>query len=165
MTTVTDNPEEKKPSSLAYASCIVRGDDLEPDFWTENLGVTPDGTAKRGEPFILLSGRISAAPSKFGFWRVSSKMRISTDELNPHIEYLINILKLPRANLKDLLTERKATMHFSCYWNNYSGDRVPTINSNFVEAINLSGGIIEIDEYPQRQKFLDDDGREHSVWV
>jgi hypothetical protein len=52
-----------------------------------------------------------------------------------------------------------------CFWYNYSGDRVPTIDPKTRETVESSGGNIEIDEYPQKYKILGADGKEKDVWI
>lgn len=70
-----------------------------------------------------------------------------SDDLTPHIEYLVSKLLLPRPDLPKLLELREETMRCFCYWDNYSGDRIPVIDPRLEAIVKKSGGYIEIDEY------------------
>jgi hypothetical protein len=56
-------------------------------------------------------------------------------------------------------------MRILCFWPNYSGDKVPVIDFQIRQAIESSGGIIEVDEYPQRHRIIGPEGDERDVWI
>jgi hypothetical protein len=148
MTTLND--DARSPSAehpLAYASVSVYGDSLDPVFWTNYFGFTPDTVLIKGVAFTTPSGRPSKFPARTGAWGISSREAVVSNDLTPHIEYLVSKLLLPRPDLPKLLEQRGETMRCFCYWANYAGDRVPVIDPRLEAAIKESGGYIEIDEY------------------
>lgn len=158
----------KSPSSnehpRAYATFLISGDAVLPDFWTKYFGIEPDVAITKGQPFVTPSGRISAVPGRTGVWGVSSKVAVHNDGLNAHLWYLISLLGLPREDLPVALRTAGSTMRFFCYWENYSGNRIPEISTEINEMVTAQGGVIEIDEYPQKHTFIGPDG-EQDVWV
>jgi hypothetical protein len=132
---------------LAHATFIISGDAVEPDFWTEYLGVQPDSIITKGKPFLYPSGKLSRRPGKLGFWSVESKEAVWSDQLAPHLRHLIKLLKLPRDGLRDLVCRDGIKMSFWCYWDNETGDRVPDVPDDIRTMMESLGGVIEIDEY------------------
>ncbi|RDU96774.1 DUF4279 domain-containing protein [Trinickia dinghuensis] len=157
-------PSSNSEGPRAYATFLISGDSVFPDFWTKYFGVDPDAVITKGKPFVTPSGRISAAPGRTGVWGVSSRATIHDDGLDAHLRFLISLLGLPREDLSVALRTAGATMRFFCYWENYSGTRTPHISIDITEIVTTQGGVIEIDEYPQRHRFKGNDGEEE-VWV
>lgn len=70
-----------------------------------------------------------------------------SDELTPHLRYLVQHLGLPRADLRERIERTGAQMRFFCYWDNESGVRVPDVPDDVRTMVQAMGGTIEIDEY------------------
>jgi hypothetical protein len=132
---------------LAYASFTISGDDVVPTFWTGYFGVQPDMAVTKGQLFVTSSGKTSRVPGRTGVWGVRSSSAVASDQLEPHLRYLIGHLALPRADLRQRVEHADARMRFFCYWDNESGDRVPDIPDDVRIMMELLGGTIEIDEY------------------
>jgi hypothetical protein len=132
---------------LAYASFSIYQDAEPSEFWTRYFAVAPDSAGVKGERFITPSGRMSAGVRRIGVWSVSSKAAVMSDELTPHLRYLVERLALPRADLPELLRQTNARMRFFCYWSNETGDRVPDVPDDIRALTEAMGGTIEIDEY------------------
>jgi hypothetical protein len=148
MTMETDDaPQPGAGYRLAHASVSVYGDQIDPDFWTGYFGCSPDKTRIKGVKFTTPTGRPSKFGASIGIWAISSREAVLSDQLTPHIDYLVSKLLLPRADLPKLLELRGETMRCFCYWDNYSGDRIPVIDPRLEAVIKESGGYIEIDEY------------------
>jgi hypothetical protein len=147
MTLPPDRAKNLSDHALAHATFIISGDAVEPDFWTEYLGVQPDSTITKGKPFLYPSGKLSRHPGKLGFWSVESEKEVRSDQLAPHLRYLIKILNLPRDGLRDLVCRDGVKMSFWCYWDNETGDRVPDVPDDIRTMMETLGGVIEIDEY------------------
>jgi hypothetical protein len=141
----TARPDAELP--LAHASVSVYGDDLDPDFWTSYFDCVPDRSLIKGVERLTHKGLPSGFAARTGMWSISSKEVVTSNDLTPHIEYLVSKLLLPRPDLLKLLEQRGETMRCFCYWANYSGDRIPVIDPRLEAAIKESGGYIEIDEY------------------
>jgi Domain of unknown function (DUF4279) len=133
--------------ALAHATFIISGDAVEPDFWTKYFGVQPDSTITKGKPFLYPSGKLSSRPGKLGLWSVQSEGAVRSDQLAPHLRYLIQMLKLPRGGLRDLVCRDGVKMSLWCYWDNETGDRIPDVPDDIRAMMESLGGVIEIDEY------------------
>lgn len=132
---------------LAYASLTISGDTIVPEFWTSYFGVQPDIAVTKGQVFITSAGRTSRIPGRTGVWGLRSNSVIRSDQLEPHLRYLIERLALPRADLRRLVENADARMRFFCYWMNERGDRTPDIPEDIKTMMESLGGTIEIDEY------------------
>jgi hypothetical protein len=131
----------------AYASFLITGDVVSPEFWTEYFQISPDTTIVKGKSFTLPSGKPSKALGKTGLWGVSSELTVQSDLLEPHFRYLIARLGLPREGLPEIVQQNGAKVRFSCFWFNPSGNRVPDVPDDIRAMTAAMGGTIEIDEY------------------
>ncbi len=134
-------------NQLAHASFTISGDHVAPEFWTSYFGIAPDTAITKGVPFTTPSGRVSRFPGRTGVWGVRSKAVVDSDELEPHLRYLIERLGLPRTDLRELIERTGARMRFFCYWYNEAGDRVPGVPTDITTMMETMGGTVEIDEY------------------
>jgi hypothetical protein len=78
---------------------------------------------------------------------VHPALPVESDRLEPHFRYLIERLKLPRSDLRELVERSGARLRFFCYWDNESGNRVPDVPDDVREMMKSLGGEVEIDEY------------------
>jgi hypothetical protein len=132
---------------LAHASFTISGDAVVPDFWTSYFGVVPDTAITKGDPMRDPTGKQRALTRRTGVWGVRSKAAVDSDRLEPHLRYLIERLKLPRSDLRELVERSGARMRFFCYWDNESGNRVPDVPDDVREMMESLGGEVQIDEY------------------
>lgn len=132
---------------LAYASFAIYQDAESPEFWTKYFGVSPSCAGVKGQQRITPSGRISSFPWRQGIWSVTSKDAVTSDELTPHLRYLVNLLALPRPDLRELVERMNGQMRFFCYWENGSGDRIPDVPEDIQTMMKSLGGTVEVDEY------------------
>ena len=132
---------------LAYASFTISGDNVVPEFWTTYFGIEPDTAIIKGTQFATPSGRISRVPARTSVWGVRSKAAVDSNELTPHLRYLVKRLVLPRSDLRELVKQVRAQMRFFCYWDNESGNRVPDVPADIRAMMEGMGGTVEIDEY------------------
>ncbi|MEA3083904.1 MAG: hypothetical protein QOC89_1601 [Paraburkholderia sp.] len=147
MTTRPDPETNERPHALAHATFIISGESVDPAFWTSYFGVRPSSIIVKGEPYLYPSGKSSKHPGKIGFWSFESAGEVHSDQLEPHLRWLVEALKLPRAELRELITESRAKMFFWCYWANYAGDRISDVPDDIQAMMASLGGTIEIDEY------------------
>jgi hypothetical protein len=132
---------------LAHVSFTISGDQVLPEFWTRYFDVVPDIAITKGDPITDPTGQGRILARRTGVWGIRSKLVVNSSALEPHLRYLVNLLKLPKASLRELLDEKKAEMRFFCYWANYTGDRVPDVPDDIRTMMESMGGIIDIDEY------------------
>lgn len=132
---------------LAYASFTISGDAVVPDFWTSYFRVVPDTAVMKGDPIRDPTGQGRALTRRTGVWGIRSKAAVDSDQLEPHLRYLIARLGLPRGDLRELVERAGARMRFFCYWDNEKGDRVPDVPADIRTLMESLGGTVEIDEY------------------
>jgi Domain of unknown function (DUF4279) len=150
-------------SLLTYATFTVSGDSVVPNFWTEYFEITPDIAVTKGHSFVTPSGRASKTPGRTGVWGITSKSIVTVNSIDLHLLNLIDRLKLPRSDLATLLLDHGAKIRVLCYWANYSGSPVPQISENLRRTFESSGGVVEIDQYPQVHIFRSPDGDEEII--
>lgn len=138
---------DESADAAAYASFLITGDNVSPEFWSEYFQVSPDTAIVKGKTFTLPSGKPSKAMGKTGLWGVSSESAVQSDLLEPHFRYLIARLALPREGLSDLLRRSGAKVRLSCFWFNPSGNRIPDVPDDIRAMMDALQGTIEIDEY------------------
>jgi hypothetical protein len=136
-----------KNHQLAYASFAIYQDVEPPEFWTKYFGVSPSSAGMKGQQRITSSGQISSFPWRQGIWSITSKDAVTSDELTPHLRYLVNLLALPRPDLRELVERINGHMRFFCYWENGSGDRIPDVPEDIRTMMERLGGTVEVDEY------------------
>jgi hypothetical protein len=133
--------------ALAHATFIISSDDILPEVWTDYFGVSPSQTIMKGRPYLLPSGRLSERLGRFNLWGLKSKPAVHSDQLEPHLRYLVKCLALPRADLREMVERSNAQMRFFCYWDNENGDRVPNVPEDIKVMMESLGGTVEVDEY------------------
>ena len=65
--------------------------DLNPDVVTQNLGVTPDRSARRGDKRQNVKGQ-PLQPHEEGWWQISSRGQTESKDVNKHLRYLLRQL-------------------------------------------------------------------------
>ncbi len=133
--------------ALASASFTITGDCVTPEWWTQYFGVQPDVAATKGEPLKDWTGQGRTLVRRTGVWGVDSEKAVRSDQLEPHLRYLVQRLALPRAGLKAHIESAGAKVRFFCYWVNEAGDRVPDVPDDIRAMMEAMGGTVEIDEY------------------
>ncbi len=146
-TSTTMHHDSVTPSQLAYATLIISGDAVSPDFWTDYFGVAPSRSRTKGKPYRYPSGKLSDRPATRGSWAMESARAVQSNQLEPHLRYLIRTLALPRAGIRELVCKDGVALSIWCYWLNETGDRVPDVSEDIRAMMEAMGGTIEIDEY------------------
>ena len=132
---------------LAHASFTISGDHVSPNSWTDYFGVTPDLAISKGDPIPDPTGQGRNLTRRTGVWSVSSKGKIVSDELEPHLRYLIERLELPKEGFRNRVGQAEATVRLFCYWYNDTGNRVPHIPDDIRRLCEIDGIEIDIDEH------------------
>ncbi|SMG45142.1 protein of unknown function [Paraburkholderia susongensis] len=118
-----------------------------PEWWTRYFEVSPDIAVTKGEPLRDPTGQGRALTRRTGVWGIESEKAVRSDNLEPHLRYLIQRLALPRSDLSLHVESAGAKVRFFCYWVNESGERVPDVPDDIRAMMEAMGGTIEIDEY------------------
>lgn len=137
--------EENDVGGNAYARFSLSGENMSPEFWTTYFGVKPDVFVEKGKQFITPSGRKSIGVGRVSVWGYSSAGRVAGDDLNKHVDYLINTLNLLRAGLKEVADHQGASMRFFCYWDKASLKVDPMISDKIARSATEIGADIDID--------------------
>jgi hypothetical protein len=147
MTSFHNDKSAARP--LAYASAVIRGDRIGPEYWNAYFGICPNAHfVEKGKHWITRSGKQSSSPGQSNVWGYSTKGVMTNDFLAPHLLHLISVLGLPRPDLKSLIEDKRLAFQVSCFWWNPAKTRVTVIEPNLEDIINKSGGTLFIDEYP-----------------
>lgn len=162
---MTTRPEYEKDSALLFVTVVISGDRVQPLFWTQYFSVNPSISTTKGEYFTTRSGKLSRRPARTGSWICSSKDVVKSNLVGDHLEYFIDLLKLPRLDLKDKLVNFEARLLFSIYFANYTEKTVPLVEDKHKTVVEASGGIIVLDEFPQKHSLEGEGGLEHDFWV
>ncbi|QQE13336.1 DUF4279 domain-containing protein [Planctomycetota bacterium] len=85
----------------------IRADDLIPDEMTKLLGIQPSHSFARGDEYV---GHINLTEKgvrtrEHGVWQVRSEEVVKSDDLQDHVDYLIDLLKGKQAEVKTLLAD------------------------------------------------------------
>ncbi|MDN7994749.1 DUF4279 domain-containing protein [Burkholderia orbicola] len=136
-----------KKQQLAHASFSISGDRVTPEFWTGYFRVAPDTAVTKGDRVNDPTGQGRVITRRTGVWAVRSEGAIESDQLEPHLRYLIQHLSLPRPDLRELIESAGARVRLRCYWDNETGDRVPYVPEDIRALMESLGGVVEIDEY------------------
>lgn len=136
----------------AYASYSIYGRNLQKRFWSDYFDVLPTTWHRRGESFGPKGEAFTPSGTRWGrfrhdMWSIGSEYFVRADDLDPHIAWIINLLRLPRADLSGLLKRLGATSRIFCYWYNESHTRVARVSYTLRAALSASGVPLEIDEY------------------
>ncbi|WP_175047713.1 DUF4279 domain-containing protein [Burkholderia lata] len=135
-------------SRRAYVSFGIYQDIESPEFWTRYFGVQPTVAGAKGDPRPPgKDGVARVPPRRIGIWGIETKDIIDSDDLEPHLRYLVETLGLPRADFANEIMRTGAMVRFFCFWVNEDGNRPPKIPGDIVEMCNSQGIEIDIDEY------------------
>ncbi|RQV26747.1 DUF4279 domain-containing protein [Burkholderia cenocepacia] len=136
-----------KKQQLAHASFSISGDRVVPKFWTDYFRVVPDTEVTKGERVNDPTGQGRVITRRTNVWAVRSDGAVHSDQLEPHLRYLIKHLSLPRPDLRGLIDGAGARVRLRCYWDNESGKRVPDVPDDIRALVESLGGEVEVDEY------------------
>jgi hypothetical protein len=112
-----------------YVTFILRGKNLNPEYITEALGITPTRSYKRGDQ------RTGEKFWPHGLWSFSSQNNISSTDLSKHIEWILDRLEGSRSRLVDLLSENSFEAKLSCFWESQNGYGGIVISRHLLERI------------------------------
>jgi hypothetical protein len=132
---------------LAHASFTISGDQVLPNSWTDYFDVAPDLAISKGDPIPDPTGKARSLTRRTGVWSISSEGKIVSDELEPHLCYLIERLELPKEGFRNRVAQGGASVRLFCYWYNDTGNRMPHIPDDIRRLCEKEGIEIDIDEH------------------
>ena len=132
---------------VTKASFIIRGLDLDPEFWTRFFGVTPDRSVKKGEHLRLPNGTLARHPSSVGFWIFAPEPDRTTLAIDGQVSALLGALRLPDAKFRQVLMERNETCIISVFVFNDNGMNPPVYSKATARLAAACSAEIEMDVY------------------
>ncbi|HND49781.1 MAG TPA: DUF4279 domain-containing protein [Anaerolineales bacterium] len=124
---------------------IISGENLNPEKISDALGIESDVSANRGDPKIVYGKTIGLY--KKGFWRVHTKGKVESKDINDHLNFLLAIL-LPRTDAILELAENGET-YFDVLWEStylYAGTG-PLISKECLSGIGKLNASMGFDIY------------------
>jgi hypothetical protein len=116
---------------------VISGPELDPETVTKTLGLQPDLTAKRGD-----TKPNSLSRETEGFWRLDTRNKVPSKDINDHIHYLLALLLPRRDEILELAQEGETFL--DVLWQStylYAGTG-PVIASDCLQGIaQLQAGI------------------------
>ena len=143
---MTLNPSHEAHVGRVAASFILSGTDLDPEVVTRAVGVSPDASARRGDARFNAAGRL-VAPHPESWWKLSTRNRVESKDLNEHLRVLLSFLLPHRTELLEL--SRNGQAYFDVLWESsylYAGTG-PVIDPAYVQGIAALGAGVGFDIY------------------
>lgn len=129
-------------------SFYLSAPDLDPAQVTAKLGVSPDSMAKRGDERRNHAGQV-ISPHKKGYWRISTKGKLTSKDINEHFSFLLSVLLPHQEALLRLIWELTAEMDFDVLWESnylYAGSG-PILSRETVKGVSQLEASIGFDIY------------------
>ncbi len=111
-----------------YASINIYSDSVPPDEITRMLSVDCDRAVFKGKE--IRSGVVAEQHA----WIYTSKDRVTSEELNDHLEYLLNIIDDNSFQLQSI-DEKDSWMRIFCFWESPNGNGGPIIPSKMIKRL------------------------------
>ena len=98
---------------LTYASLILRGESLDPRFWTEFFGANPSSWARSGGFVSRSGGLLTRTKSSTGLWTFNLENPPPNRLIDSQVEALAEALNLPRVEfVESLINSRVSAVIF-----------------------------------------------------
>jgi hypothetical protein len=143
---VISTTKSKAGTLVTNAGLNFAGDRLEPNRITALLGTEPTVAYRKGEIYKRSRGR--EARGRTGLWRLTTKRRLDSAELNEHLAYLLEVL-FPAGStkfvepLRALMREFDLEVDIDCFWHGEHGATPPEIPEAARAAFAQIGATIE----------------------
>jgi len=132
---------EQEGIRYMYATLVLRGKYLDPRSVTEELGIIPSRSFKRGDR------RTEAKKWPHGYWALTSSGNIESMDLALHLQWLIDQLEPVKPTLVRLLKESKISAVISCFWTLQTSHDGLSFNYTLLGRIAALGLNVEFDVY------------------
>jgi len=116
---------EYETCKRTYADYRIYGDDLNPDFITQNLGISPSSTQKKGE--MRKGYRGCQRQIRIGGWFLSSEGHVQSKDVRHHLNWLFAQLMPAKGRILALQEHKNIRMGVNCVWWSAFGDGGPTL--------------------------------------
>lgn len=96
-----------------YVRFFIRGQDLDPDEITKNLGISPAYKFKPGDRH----GENNQSIRKQGFWSITSGRQVKSTDLELHLEWILSQLEAVKSQLESILSNKELHAQITCVFN------------------------------------------------
>lgn len=110
---------------FTYAHLRVYTGEMEPEWVTQRLRVSPTHVNRKGESKVNSLGRERV--SKRNGWFLSSEGKSSSLDLRRHLDWLLDKLEPSASQLRELQEAPGVTMDVSCIWWSAHAQGGPTL--------------------------------------
>ena len=124
-----ETADKNRNPTRIYATFILRGKELDPQKVTEQLGILPSRSFKRGD------NRTEQKKWPHGFWGLTSDDRINSTDLTLHIGWVLDQIEPGRQKIRELINEKKFDAELSCLWIFPTSHNGLSISSDLLERI------------------------------
>jgi hypothetical protein len=132
---------EKQPTSIVFASLVLRGKNIIPQEVTDAIGLNPTKSFKRGD--------IRKGTKKWphGYWELTSKETVQSSDLSMHLEWLAEQLEPSKSELIEIVSQGGVDAEISCFWILPTSHESISLSSELLIRIASLGLRINIDIY------------------
>jgi len=132
---------ENNVNKHLFATFILRGKGLNPQEVTDNLGINPTKSFKRGE------WRTSTEKWTRNYWSLTSQEKVQSDDLSNHIEWVIEQFEPVLPKLNEILSNKDVQGEISCFWILPAGHDGLSLNPVLLRKIADLKLILKLDIY------------------
>ena len=132
---------ENEYTSIAFASLVLRGKNLDPQEVVETIHIVPTKSFKRGDV------RKGNKTWPHGYWELESKESVQSTDLEAHLEWLVKQLEPVKAELITILSQENIESEISCFWILPSSHENLSLSSELIQRIAYLSLKIHIDIY------------------
>ena len=125
-------------SRSVYASINIYSQEVSPVEVSSILSIDPDRSVCKGEE--IRQGTIA----KQNAWIYTSKDRVESDNLENHIEFLLDAIDGKSLSLNTVL-ESDSWMRILCFWESPEGNGGPVLSSKLIRKLSKFPFDIEFD--------------------
>lgn len=138
---------ESNAMDKKIVSFVLRGIDLEPDFWTAYFGLEPLSYARRGHEIWRHGKSIVGTKSRSGYWDFSLSGKQLSLSVDDQIKEISRILKLPSDDFSKIAREKAISCEVWIFIDTSDG-RISSYYSSFTEDfVNRCGARLILDVY------------------
>ena len=134
-------------------SFYVSAPDLNPERVTAAIGLQPHSTAKKGDERSNYAGQV-ISPHKKGHWKISTKGKLTSKDVNEHFSYLLGVLLPHKQTLVKLIHELNGESDFDVLWESnylYAGTG-PLLSRETITGVGQLEAAIGFDIYQIEQQ-------------
>ena len=135
------NKMNENENQYIYATLILRGEGLHPQYLTDSLGLSPSMSFRKGDL------RNETDRWKHNFWSLTSKGKIQSNNLATHVEWLMKQIEPVRTKFMDILSRNGMDAEISCFWILPTDNELLNLDLDLIRNIADLGFSLKVDVY------------------